>query len=186
MIAGLVASRFATKSNFRLGLLASELAVLTCTLSGAGAEEKKPSPCTEDAMIVFDASGSMSGNQTLGIPNSRRGSMRSARRSPKCCRRPPRIGGSASSPTARARTISATSSSTSSRRPTPPAIIMNAVNGLVPAGKTPLTSAVEQAAEVLDYREQARRDRGRDRRRGDVREIALRRSASSCICSATS
>ena len=70
MIAGLIASRFATKSNFRLGLLAL-IAVLTCTLSGAGAEEKKPSPCTEDAMIVFDASGSMSGNQTLGIPNSR-------------------------------------------------------------------------------------------------------------------
>ena len=29
---------------------------------------------------------------------------------------------------------------------------MSAVNGLVPAGKTPLTSAVEQAAEVLNYR----------------------------------
>src|SRR6185503_4750333 len=70
MIAGLVASRFATKSNFRLGLLALTT-VLTCTLSGAGAEEKKPSPCTEDAVVVFDASGSMSGNQTLGIPNSR-------------------------------------------------------------------------------------------------------------------
>ena len=31
-------------------------------------------------------------------------------------------------------------------------MIMNAVNALVPAGKTPLTSAVEQAAEVLNYR----------------------------------
>ena len=30
--------------------------------------------------------------------------------------------------------------------------IMRAVNALTPAGKTPLTSAVEQAAEVLDYR----------------------------------
>jgi Ca-activated chloride channel family protein len=30
--------------------------------------------------------------------------------------------------------------------------IMSEVNALVPAGKTPLTSAVEQAAEVLDYR----------------------------------
>ena len=29
---------------------------------------------------------------------------------------------------------------------------MSAVNALVPAGKTPLTSAVEQAANVLDYR----------------------------------
>jgi len=47
---------------------------LTTLMAGSGAgrteEEKKPSPCTEDAMIVFDASGSMSGNQTLGIPNS--------------------------------------------------------------------------------------------------------------------
>jgi hypothetical protein len=34
-------------------------------------EEKKRGPCTEDAIIVFDTSGSMSGNQTLGIPNSR-------------------------------------------------------------------------------------------------------------------
>ncbi|MGB6923127.1 MAG: hypothetical protein WBE08_06645, partial [Methyloceanibacter sp.] len=28
----------------------------------ASTEDRKPSPCTEDAMIVFDASGSMSGN----------------------------------------------------------------------------------------------------------------------------
>ena len=50
----------------------SIIALLTFTVgSGLGkSEEKKPSPCTEDAMIVFDASGSMSGNQTLGIPNS--------------------------------------------------------------------------------------------------------------------
>jgi Ca-activated chloride channel family protein len=31
-------------------------------------------------------------------------------------------------------------------------LIMRAVNALVPAGKTPLTSAVQQAAEVLNYR----------------------------------
>ena len=38
--------------------------------------------------------------------------------------------------------------------PTPNAAdrIMSAVNALTPAGKTPLTSAVERAAEVLDYR----------------------------------
>ena len=30
--------------------------------------------------------------------------------------------------------------------------IMHAVNGLTPAGKTPLTAAVAQAADVLDYR----------------------------------
>jgi Ca-activated chloride channel family protein len=39
-------------------------------------------------------------------------------------------------------------------KPTPNAadIIMREVNALTPAGKTPLTSAVKQAAEVLDYR----------------------------------
>ncbi len=127
--------------------------MLTCTLSGAGAEEKKPSPCTEDAMIVFDASGSMSGNQTLGIPNSR-----------------------ARIDEVRSALAQVLPTATKNRRvglitygpgpynqcnvkldlkPTPDAaaMIMNAVNALVPAGKTPLTSAVEQAAEVLNYRD---------------------------------
>src|ERR1041385_6139868 len=51
-----------------LGLL--RLALLVPLGSATRAEDKKPTPCNEDAMIVFDASGSMSGNQTLGIPNS--------------------------------------------------------------------------------------------------------------------
>ena len=34
----------------------------------------------------------------------------------------------------------------------PPIAIISAVNALTPAGKTPLTSAVEQAAAKLDYR----------------------------------
>ena len=42
-------------------------------------------------------------------------------------------------------------------KPTPSAadLIMGIINALVPAGKTPLTSAVEQAANVLDYRAKA-------------------------------
>jgi Ca-activated chloride channel family protein len=127
------------------GLLAGSLAV-------SAAEEKKPAPCTEDAMIVFDASGSMSGNQTLGIPNSR-----------------------ARIDEVRAALAQVLPSATQHRRvglitygpgpynqcnvkldlkPTPQAanLIMSAVNALVPAGKTPLTSAVEQAADVLNYR----------------------------------
>jgi Ca-activated chloride channel homolog len=114
--------------------------------------EQKPGPCTDDAMIVFDASGSMSGNQTLGIPNSK-----------------PRID------EVRWALSQVLPSATKFRRvglitygpgpynqcnvqldlkPTKNAAkkIMNAVNSLVPAGKTPLTSAVEQAAEVLDFR----------------------------------
>jgi Ca-activated chloride channel homolog len=116
------------------------------------AEEPKPGPCTDDAMIVFDASGSMSGNQALGIPDSQ-----------------PRIDA------ARSAFAKVLPSATKFRRvglitygpgpynqcnvqldfaPTPDAAdkIMGRVNALVPAGKTPLTSAVEMAAEVLDFR----------------------------------
>jgi Ca-activated chloride channel family protein len=119
----------------------------------ASAEEPDKGPCTEDAMIVFDASGSMSGNQTLGIPNSR-----------------------ARIDEVRAALAQVLPTATKHRRvglitygpgpynqcnvkldlkPTPDAAnqIMSAVNALVPAGKTPLTSAVEQAAEVLNYRD---------------------------------
>ena len=117
-----------------------------------GAEDKNQRPCNEDAMLVFDASGSMSGNQVLGIPNSR-----------------PRID------EARAALAKVLPSATKFRRvglvtyglgeynqcnfkvdlkPLPNAAkpIMRIVSSLVPAGKTPLTSAVEQAAEVLNYR----------------------------------
>jgi len=126
--------------------------LLTGTLSASSAEENKASPCREDAMIVFDASGSMSGNQTLGIPNTR-----------------PRID------EVRSALAEVLPSATKLRRvglitfgpgpyaqcnvkldlkPTPDAAnqIMSAVNGLVPAGKTALTAAIERAAEVLDYR----------------------------------
>jgi Ca-activated chloride channel homolog len=101
---------------------------------------------------VFDASGSMSGNQTLGIPNSK-----------------PRID------EVRWALSQVLPSATKFRRvglitygpgpynqcnvqldlkPMPDAAkkIMTAVNALIPAGKTPLTSAVEQAAEVLNFR----------------------------------
>ncbi len=121
-------------------------------VSGSGAQDQKPGPCTDDAMIVFDASGSMSGNQTLGIPNSK-----------------PRID------EVRWALAQVLPSATKFRRvglitygpgpynqcnvkldlkPMPDAAkkIMSAVNALMPAGKTPLTSAVEQAAEVLNFR----------------------------------
>jgi hypothetical protein len=38
------------------------LAVLSICNLGSHAEERKPAVCTEDAMIMFDASGSMSGD----------------------------------------------------------------------------------------------------------------------------
>ena len=55
----------------RIVKAASILSAIALIGTAFAEEEKKPSPCTEDAIIVFDASGSMSGNQTLGIPNSR-------------------------------------------------------------------------------------------------------------------
>ena len=116
------------------------------------AQDTKPGPCTDDAMIVFDASGSMSGNQTLGIPNSK-----------------PRID------EVRAALAQVLPSATRFRRvglvtygPGPynqcnvqlelkpernaAKTIMRAVNSIIPAGKTPLTSGVEEAAEALDFR----------------------------------
>jgi Ca-activated chloride channel family protein len=151
MIGKFVRSRLAMERNFRLGFIAL-VGLLTGTLSASSAEEKKPEPCTEDAMIVFDASGSMSGNQVLGIPNSR-----------------------ARIDEVRAALAQVLPTAAAHRRlglitygpgpynqcnvkldlkPTPDAaeVIMKSVNALVPSGKTPLTSAVEQAAEVLNYR----------------------------------
>jgi Ca-activated chloride channel homolog len=116
------------------------------------AEEPKPPPCRDDAMIVFDASGSMAGNVNQGIATII-----------------PRID------EVKAALSKVLPSATRFRRvglitfgpgpynqcnvqlnfaPMPNATdsIMSAVDALTPAGKTPLTSAVEQAAEVLDYR----------------------------------
>jgi Ca-activated chloride channel family protein len=122
-----------------------------CSPSARG-EEGKIAPCKQDAMIVFDASGSMSGNQTLGIPNSqaRIDVVRSA------------LAQVLPSAT-RLRKVGLISFGPGpwnqcnvhlNLKPTANAAftIMSEVDALVPAGKTPLTSAVEQAADVLDYR----------------------------------
>jgi Ca-activated chloride channel family protein len=123
-----------------------------CGPSVLSAAEDKAAPCRDDAMIVFDASGSMSGNQTLGIPNSqaRIDEVRYALA---------QVLPSA----ARLRKVGLVSFGPGpwnqcnvklNLKPTPDAadLIMKEVDSLVPAGKTPLTTAVEQAAEVLDYR----------------------------------
>jgi Ca-activated chloride channel family protein len=134
------------------------LAAIALAIGNAGgfaaaiAAEPKESPCNDDAMIVFDASGSMAGNVGQGIATTI-----------------PRID------EARHALAEVLPSATKFRRvglitygPGPyqqcnvhldlkptanaGAIIMQTVNALTPGGRTPLASAVEQAAEVLDYR----------------------------------
>ena len=137
--------------SIRLGAIALAMNV-ACNVHAAWAEEPHPPPCNEDAMIVFDASGSMAGNVGQGIGTTI-----------------PRID------EARLALSQALPSATKFRRvglitygpgpyqqcnvkldlrPTPNSaeLIMGAVNALTPAGRTPLTSAVAQAAEVLDFR----------------------------------
>ena len=140
----------------RVGRVVGSFMALGLTLAigpiALSAAEDRKAPCTEDAMIVFDASGSMSGNQTLGIPNTR-----------------------ARLDEVRAALAHVLPSVTRFRRvglvtygPGPynqcnvklefkpeleaAAKIMEAVDGLVPAGKTPLTEAVEEGANALDYK----------------------------------
>lgn len=151
----LLLGSFSPAAARSLRLAGALLAVLTLGLSPASKAEDDSDtkrPCVEDAMIVFDASGSMSGNQTLGIPNSQ-----------------------ARIDEVRAALAEVLPTITKIRKvglitygpgpynqcnihvefpPEPDAgqKIMHAVNALVPAGKTPLTEATEKAAEVLDYR----------------------------------
>jgi Ca-activated chloride channel family protein len=115
------------------------------------AEDKPPSPCIEDAMLVFDASGSMAGNLNQGIATTlpRINEVRSAlAKVLPSITRFRRVGLITYGPgpyqqcnvqLALKPTLDAA------------ALIMQEVNALNPAGKTPLTAAVEQAAEVLDY-----------------------------------
>ena len=123
--------------------------LLACPL--AHADEEKPALCRDDAMIVFDASGSMSGKQTLGIPNSQtrideaRSALAQVLPNATRLRRVGLISFSGPWPQCNVKL---------NLKPTPDAaeLIMREVDALVTGGKTPLAAAVEQAAEALDYR----------------------------------
>jgi Ca-activated chloride channel family protein len=121
----------------------------------AGNGAKDHNPCTEDAMIVFDASGSMSGNgwgygsETAGVV-SRIDKVRAtlAKILPSVTRFR-RVGLITYGPGAWNQCnvkldLEPTDNAASS--------ILAAMDALSPAGKTPLTAAVAKAAEVLDYR----------------------------------
>ncbi|HXG77820.1 MAG TPA: VWA domain-containing protein [Methyloceanibacter sp.] len=126
--------------------------VLLTGLAPASPDDAPRVPCTEDAMIVFDASGSMSGNTVQGLFSdiTRIDEVRKAL-------------GEVLPEAAKFRKIGlitygpgpyAQCNVTLDFRPMQNAAgpIMSVVNGLNPAGKTPLVKAVEMAAEVLDYK----------------------------------
>jgi Ca-activated chloride channel homolog len=128
--------------------------VLGCGVIVALAEEPKTPPCNEDAMIVFDASGSMSGNgwgygsETAGKV-SRIDKIRLALREilPSVTRFR-RVGLITYGPGAWNQcnvSLALGPSINAADR------IMAAVNALTPAGRTPLTAAVAKAANVLDF-----------------------------------
>ena len=135
-----------------LRILAVATIAALCAGIAKGAEER--SPCTEDAMIVFDASGSMSGNgwgygsETAGTV-SRIDKVRAtlAKILPSVTRHR-RVGLITYGP--------GVWDQCNVRLDLKPqasaARIMTAIDALTPAGKTPLTAAVEKAAEVLDFR----------------------------------
>jgi Ca-activated chloride channel family protein len=117
----------------------------------AKAEEAR-TPCTEDAMIVFDASGSMAGNTVQGLFSdvTRIDEVRKALAQVlPGVTKIRKVGLVSYGPGPYGQCNVALDF-----RPMPNAAepIMSAVNALNPAGKTPLVKAVEMAAEVLDYK----------------------------------
>jgi Ca-activated chloride channel family protein len=130
------------------------LALVTLLAGSAVAQpaDEQRIPCTEDAMIVFDASGSMAGNTVQGLFSdiTRIDEVRKA-----MAQVLPNV--------TKFRKVGLITYGPGQWGqcnikldfpPMPNAAerIMSAVNALNPAGKTPLVGAVKQAAEVLDYR----------------------------------
>src|SRR6185437_7822885 len=126
------------------------VAFLAGSAAGQAAEETR-TPCTEDAMIVFDASGSMAGNTVRGLfsDKTRSDEVRKAL-------------GEVLPGITKFRKVGLITYGPGpygqcnvdlAFPPIPNAAdrIMSVVNALNPAGKTPLVAAVKQAAEVLDY-----------------------------------
>jgi len=143
----------------RIGVIALTFAIL-----GGGfptlAQDLEHSPCTEDAMLVFDASGSMSSHDWGnggGTAHSitRIDMVRDAlgKILPSVTRFR-RVGLLTYGPTPNPGLFNQCDNIALDLLPEPNAAtrIMASVQSLVPAGGTPLTRAVEQGAEALDFR----------------------------------
>jgi Ca-activated chloride channel family protein len=141
----------------RLVAIFSAVAV-ACQVDPVIAEER--SPCTEDAMLVFDASGSMSSNgwaygSESAYTVSRIDLVRYALgKVLPTVTRFRRVGLMTYGPTVEPGLFNQCDNIELKLPPTPNAAarIMASVQSLVPAGGTPLTRAVEEGAEVLDFR----------------------------------
>ncbi len=135
------------------GLFPFALALLTVLAvpPATQAAEGTPTPCTEDAMIVFDASGSMAGNMVQGLFSAvtRIDEVRKALGQvlPGATKfRKVGLVTYGPGPYAHCNVVL-------DFPPIPNAAerIMSVVNAINPAGKTPLVEGVKQATEVLDY-----------------------------------
>jgi Ca-activated chloride channel homolog len=129
------------------------VALLAICAEVPAAEDEEHSPCTEDAMLVFDASGSMAGNLNQGIATiiPRIDVVRDAlAKVLPTITRHRRVGLITYGPGPYQQC-----NVQLAFKPMPDAadLIMQGVNALTPDGKTPMTAAVEKAAEVLEYRE---------------------------------
>src|SRR5262245_62882262 len=133
-------------------ILALAVATLLSVTFPIRAEDRKDeTPCTEDAMLVFDAAGSMAGNLNQGIATTkpRIEEVRAAlKRVLPSITRHRKVGLIVYGPGPYQQC-----NVKLALKPSPDAgeRIMAEVNVLIPAGKTPLTAAVADAAEVLDY-----------------------------------
>ncbi|GFO82945.1 VWA domain-containing protein [Methyloceanibacter sp.] len=126
-------------------------AVLVLLTGVASADEGQRPYCTEDAMIVFDASGSMAGNTVQGLFSdvTRIDEVRSALAEvlPEAARFR-KIGLITYGPGPYQQCNVALDFRPMWHASQP---ILNVVKTLNPAGKTPLVAAVQQAAAVLEY-----------------------------------
>lgn len=147
--------RVLTRRYFPVWLLIFSAAAFA---TSAMAADRRPPQCTDDAMIVFDASGSMSGMLRTGVRESRIDRVRKALEIvlPQVERHRhlglivygPETGGP----------MQANPQCTNidlrfSPMPRAAQRIIDEVNELVPSGVTPLTEAVTLAAEALGYTE---------------------------------
>ncbi len=140
------------------------LAAITLALAILGrgfpalAQDSELAPCTEDAMLVFDASGSMSSKievsgatQAIRRIDMVRDALRKVLPSVTRFRR---VGLMSYGPTHNPGLFNQCDNIELNLRPAPNAAarIIASVQSLVPAGGTPMTRAVEEGAEVLDFR----------------------------------